>query len=66
MWQSLTHFLPHMNVDQTFRCDRLNEATAGCDELRRPDPRWLFQQALSCCLTTRPNRLCSTQLATTA
>jgi nucleoside-diphosphate-sugar epimerase len=66
MWQSLTHFLPHMKVDQTFDCTRLNEAIAGRKDLQRPDPRWLFRQALSYSIRTRTNQPCSTQLATTA
>jgi hypothetical protein len=66
MWQSLTNFLPHMRVDQTFDCTRLNDAIAGCDKLRRPDSRSLFRHALSYCIETRWNQLCSTQLATTA
>ena len=66
MWQSLTNFLPHMRVDQTFDCTRLNDAIAGCDKLRRPDSRSLFRHALSYCIQTRWNQLCSTQLATTA
>ncbi len=66
MWQSLSHFLPQVRVDQTFYCTRLNEAIAGRDELRRPDSRWLFRHALSYCIRTRWNQLDSTQLATTA
>ncbi|MFL6449564.1 MAG: SDR family oxidoreductase [Bryobacteraceae bacterium] len=66
MWQSLSRFLPHMGVDQTFHCTRLNEAIAGRDDLRRPDSRWLFRHALSYCIRTRWNQPCSTQLATTA
>jgi len=56
MWQSLTKFLPHMNVDQTFDCTRLNEALAHCDKLQRPDSRSLFQNALSYCIETRRTR----------
>ena len=66
MWQSLTNFLPHMKVDQTFHCTRLNEATAGCNRLQRPDARSLFRDAASYCINTRWSQLCSTQLATTA
>ena len=59
MWQTLAHFLPHLKVDQTFQCTRLTQAIAGREDLKRPDSRSLFRNALSYCIRTRWKQLCS-------
>jgi nucleoside-diphosphate-sugar epimerase len=66
MWQSLTRFLPHINVDQTFECTRVTEAIAGHSQLELPDSKSLFRDALSYCMATNWNQFSSAQLSTTA
>jgi len=52
MWQSLSQFLPHMNVDQSFECSKLTEATRLREDLQLPDMRPMFQQVLSYCVAS--------------
>jgi nucleoside-diphosphate-sugar epimerase len=52
MWQSLSQFIPHMNIDQTFECTRLSEAIRYRPELRLPDVRSMFRNALLYCVAT--------------
>ena len=59
MWQSLSHFLPHMNVDQTFACTRLTEAILHRDDLQPPDARSMFRDTLSYCMATQWGQLVS-------
>ena len=50
MWQSLSQFLPHMNVDQSFDCGKLTESTRLREDLRLPDMRRVFLEVLSYCV----------------
>jgi nucleoside-diphosphate-sugar epimerase len=52
MWQSLSHFLPHMNIDQTFDCSRLTESTRFREDLKLPDMRRMFRDVLTYCLAS--------------
>ena len=53
MWQSLSQFLPHMNVDQTFDCTRLAETTRLREDLKLPDMRQTFRDVLAYCVASR-------------
>jgi long-chain acyl-CoA synthetase len=52
MWQSLSQFLPHMNVDQTFDCTRLTEITRLREDLNFPDMRQTFRDVLAYCIAS--------------
>ena len=52
MWQSLSHFLPHMNVMQTFDTYTLSNAASHCKSLGLPDMRSVVLDVLHYCLAT--------------
>lgn len=52
MWQSLSQFFPHMNIDQTFECTYLSEAIRNRDDLQLPGVRMMFRDALLYCVAT--------------
>jgi nucleoside-diphosphate-sugar epimerase len=52
MWRSLTHFLPHMNVAQSFDTAKLRLRLRGREELKLPEMRGVLPKVLSYCLST--------------
>ena len=52
MWQSLSQFLPHLNLLQTFDTQKLRLRTNEREELRLPPMRLIFPKMLSYCLAT--------------
>jgi nucleoside-diphosphate-sugar epimerase len=52
MWRSLTHFLPHMNVAQTFDTAKLRLGPRGREELKLADMRGVLPKVLSYCMST--------------
>lgn len=52
MWQSLSSFLPHMNVDQTFERSKVSDLARGVRELDLPDTRRMFVDMLSYCVAS--------------
>jgi len=53
MWQSLSQFFPHINIDQTFECTRLSDAIRYRPDLQPADARSMFRDALLYCIATR-------------
>jgi hypothetical protein len=56
MWDRLSQFVPHMNVEQTFERGRLTKATQIRENLKLPDMRAMFCELLSYCIASHWGR----------